>query len=411
MDVATFVEQARKGLVDLQPGEWEATVAAGMSLVDEHPDAVYDIAVALMNASVQGGYVLQELLPFMPEEHWIILAPLALTALEHDANNTTAISVLEKAVFQAPTSLHLYLDRLLIAGTEAIFSFEYAFHESTVEDVRFLLDDGYGDYDRLDVDRGLLATQLPEVMRQVQARCSNVEHFADALADVGYEVDGDAYQQLYPDRVLHLAFPLDDPDALPTAVPGMPAGFRSASHPTWTLPELGAPRYRFGGRGATTCDRCGDVIDHLLTLSPIPDGLGIRGLTQLEIAVCLSCWAEEGEESYQHDVQGRPHDLPHRDPAHDHKWRQVESLPETTVGLAALGPRWRWQAWDHSENLNRLGGLPFWVQYPEYQPCPLCDRSMHFLLQLNLDEITSDGLGYVLWCNLCKVSHFRQQQT
>jgi hypothetical protein len=91
--------------------------------------------------------------------------------------------------------------------------------------------------------------------------------------------------------------------------------------------------------------------------------------------------------------------------------RQIEkvALWRKHEGGDTGGFRWQWQTVSHIlENINRLGGHPTWVQYPEYRPCPMCHRTMSFFLQLKLDEL---GLGYVLWCDQCKVSCLLTQQT
>ena len=98
------------------------------------------------------------------------------------------------------------------------------------------------------------------------------------------------------------------------------------------------------------------------------------------------------------------------------------------MALADLGPRWQRQDWggfNGRENLHRIGGHPTWVQKAEYVPCPLCNTVSTFLMQLDeglltIDELRGDtwdwdwsggGMGYILWCNSCKVSSFLEQYT
>jgi len=411
MDVTAFIRHAIDGFSQRGTDDWSTTYAAGLRLVHEHPDAVYDIAVALIGASIDTLTFIDNILPFLPMDRWAALVALAIPSLERDMDNATALSVVDRASFQAPATLHPSLAAVLTFGEHRGYGFDEAFHGATLTDVRFLMKDVATAHDALFVCRGLLATRLPEAMRFVQA--AYPEDFAWELAGVGFEQDGNILRQLYPDRVLHLAFPLDRQDQLPTAARSALSRLHSLTHPTWAPLERGTGRYRFGGQGTTSCEQCRDTLDHLLTLSPIPRNLGVEDLPQLELAACLSCLAEEGTLAYRHDGNGQPHDLPHPNP-HVVDKADVRPLPETTVSLADLGTRWRWQAVGESngrENLNRLGGHPSWVQYAEYYPCPTCNRTMRFLLQLDVDELNSDGLGYVLWCNHCKVSRFLTQQT
>lgn len=413
MDVDAFIRYAVNGSSWRPPDEWSATRAAGLRLVHDRPHAVYDIAAALVGASVDTLTFIDDILPFLPADRWVALVTRAISALAGDMDNPAAMSVVDRASFQAPATLHPYLAGVLTVGEYRGYGFDEAFHGATLADVRFLMGGAETAYDDLLVCRGLLATRLPEALRFVRA--AYPDGFAYELAGVGFEQDGDMFRQLYPDRVLHLAFPLDQRDQLPAAVRQAVSMLQPLIHPTWAPLERGTGRYRVGGRGTTSCARCGIALDHLLTLSPVPRGMGVGDLAQLELATCLSCLAEEGALSYRHDEHGRPRDLPHPNPPASSIGRMdVSPLPETTVALADMGARRRWQAVGASngrENLNRLGGHPSWVQYAAYHPCPVCNRTMRFLLQLDVDELNPDGLGYVLWCDDCKVSRVLTQQT
>ena len=86
------------------------------------------------------------------------------------------------------------------------------------------------------------------------------------------------------------------------------------------------------------------------------------------------------------------------------------------VHLVETPARWRWQSWGASngrENLHRVGGFPSWIQSAEHPACPGCEARMHFLMQMDSDLPTADGrgwlwgsggMGYVFWCDGCKIS-------
>ncbi|SUA50259.1 Uncharacterised protein [Paenibacillus thiaminolyticus] len=78
--------------------------------------------------------------------------------------------------------------------------------------------------------------------------------------------------------------------------------------------------------------------------------------------------------------------------------------------------RWRTQDWALSngrENLCRIGGMPSWIQDAQYPSCPECRETMAFIAQLDSDLPLADGgewmwgsggIGYLFWCDCCKVS-------
>jgi hypothetical protein len=174
-----------------------------------------------------------------------------------------------------------------------------------------------------------------------------------------------------------------------------------------------------GGPSTTLCDVCQEPANHLLTLSPVPDGLGVTGLTTLELLTCHSCLSGEiGMLVCQHDaVSGRARPI---NSGHVRRWSGVESGPALAAPVALLdhGPRWRWQRWGDG-NMDRVGGHPTWIQQAEYPPCPRCGQPAHFLLQIDsglprdpaypVEWVSewywgSGGLLYVFWCDRCRVS-------
>ena len=166
-----------------------------------------------------------------------------------------------------------------------------------------------------------------------------------------------------------------------------------------------------------TCDVCGHPAHNLLALDPVPDGYGVTGLPRLEIATCLSCLGWERERlAYAHDADGCPQGLTTADPRVIPQFTMAPLL-EAWVGLADLGPRWRWQEWGNQEqNLHRLGGHPVSVQRGKYIECARCGQISIFLLQLESPLVTGDGADYreflwgmggvcyVFWCDDCKIS-------
>ena len=155
---------------------------------------------------------------------------------------------------------------------------------------------------------------------------------------------------------------------------------------------------------------CHQPLCGLLTLDPLPQGLGVTGHQRLDLVTCLSCvgWSEPVL-FFQHDLSGEASmigELSEQQPQFPE-----EPFPETQVGLVPTPSRWKWQAWEG--NLHRLGGEPTWLQRAEYSTCPQCERTMPLLMQLG-DGLPSGkrrswdwgsgGIAYVCWCDTCSIS-------
>jgi len=350
-------------------------------------------------------------LSFLPLEDWPRAVQIAVSALLQDKTNKAAQSVVSCASLQCPGALHPYLKQLF--GL-----MEYDFHQAcrgaNLEDVMFLF--AYCNSEDWNVHysacEGLLETRIPDAMKFVKTCEKNHYNY---LFSVGFEESNDGFRQLYSDKVLHLAFPFNYLDCM---VPDM-GWAANIDHPTWVVASSDRQQYRFGGVSEARCRLCGEQVSHLITLDPVPDGIGITGLARVELAVCLSClgWKKEIL-SYQHNEEGKPRAL---DYAESFSAPQFVELPleETMVNLVDLGIRWRWQEWNN-ENLHRLGGHPTWIQSAEYPCCPICERTSSFLMQLNSDLRDGNGhqflwgtggIGYVFWCDQCRVSSFLLQCT
>jgi len=224
---------------------------------------------------------------------------------------------------------------------------------------------------------------------------------------VDCEQEAGGFRALVPTTVRHLRFP--------TGYIERPAYLKEFPFPTWETLSLEAPSYRFGGVLDTTCGLCGSPLHHLLTLDPIPQGLGVTRISKLALATCLSCGGYETEWLFfLHDGDGTP--SPHN-PAATKRPPQFPARPlmEIQVGIADTPPRWRWQDWGLSnsrEHLHRLGGHPCRVQSAEFPSCPCCARTMTFLMQLDSELKTEDGyllwgsggVAYLFWCDACRVS-------
>lgn len=393
-----------------QARKWDS-MSAILPIAQFGPDGIIGFIEAVIQEIPNCHTYTDAALSFLPLEDWPQVVRIAVNALLQDKMNQAAQSVIRCASLQCPGALHPYLEQLFEL-------MEYHFHQAcrgaNLEDVMFLF--GYCNSEDWNVHysacEGLLETRIPDVMKFVKTCERNHYNY---LFSVGFEESNDGFRQLYSDKVLHLAFPVSYLDRM---VPDM-GWAANIDHPTWVMTSSDRQPYRFGGVSEARCGLCGEQVPHLITLDPVPDGIGITGLARVELAVCLSClgWKKEIL-FYQHNKEGRPRALDYAESFSTPQFVEIP-LEETTVNLVDLGARWRWQEWNN-ENLHRLGGHPTWIQSAEYSCCPVCERTSSFLMQLNSDLRDGDGhqflwgtggIGYVFWCDQCKVSSFLWQCT
>lgn len=168
------------------------------------------------------------------------------------------------------------------------------------------------------------------------------------------------------------------------------------NHPTWHLPTAGQP-FTIGGEGRGLCPACGRRLVHLVTLNEFGAGI-MPPFPRLRIETCDGSLEPA---YYSHDAAGMPTPIA---PFHSDYGSAIEpASKESTVRLAPTPPRWLRQSWGISnsrQNLFRLGGLPSWVQGPQFPLVPGTDREMKFLLQF--DSLAgffwgSGGMLYVFW--------------
>jgi hypothetical protein len=248
------------------------------------------------------------------------------------------------------------------------------------------------------------------------AACAEPERRAAQwdLASFGFEVHEGRLRRLWPELMGHLRFP-----------PGYLTGWRAereevARPPGEAIPALGA--LPFGGvvEGRTP-DGHAIPLHHALTLDPVPTGLGIT-TPRLVLATSLDALLDEGAPHYhRHDPSGAVV-TPHRrvgDP--DLRKATHPAIRSASVAIVRSPAERRFQSWGESngeESLFRLGGLPVFVQEPQYPGCIDCQRPMIHLLSLDSGlpleapgphgtlhlDWGSGGVANVFWCDACRVS-------
>ncbi|MER8863940.1 hypothetical protein NKI19_09460 [Mesorhizobium sp. M0751] len=168
------------------------------------------------------------------------------------------------------------------------------------------------------------------------------------------------------------------------------------NHPTWHLPGAGPP-FTVGGEGSAVCPACRERLIHLVTLDNLGSELTMR-IPRLRIETCANSLQPT---YYSHDAAGM---LTPIAPLHSpYIVRPAQAAEKRTVQLAPTPKRWLRQSYGISnsrQNLFRLGGLPSWIQGPQFPVVPGTEREMKFLLQF--DSLAgffwgSGGMLYVFW--------------
>ncbi|MDG3002714.1 hypothetical protein [Paludisphaera mucosa] len=408
-----------------EQGVRAAPVEEAVELGRSSPEAVFDLAAAVVDRFPDGGTFLDAALGYLPDDRWDGLVGLALDALDRDGENEAADAVIAHAGLQALPSLHGQLDRLFRLRPNAGTNYEnWPWRESGDRDVepqvRRIEDPGLADELRQKAWRILLETRSPGAVARALALANRVhpvvagfgpEAGVEAcLRQAGLTRDGAGIRRLAPDGLFHVVFPggfFEQPRP----------PWLARVHPTWTLePSPEFPPMRFGGRADGECPLCRGRLHRLIDLDPVPSDLGVTGLGRLEIATCLPCLGWElAPLFYHHAENGHAVGVAYHGPTIIPQF-PAEALRESEVRLAVTPGRWRWQDWGLSnsrENLTRIGGEPGWIQDAEHPDCPTCGRVMGHLMQLDSDLPTgeggewlwgSGGIGFVSWCDRCKVS-------
>jgi uncharacterized protein (TIGR02996 family) len=411
------------------------------------PHGIRPLSAALIDANVRSYFWHRGLLSYLPEGDWPALVEHALAALAGNGQRELPVDVLEEASRQCPAALHPHLDTLFTGNFLALRYQNHPWRNSGQRHSSFLSriveDNTAQPHQRLRAFECLLETRDPAAVAFALSRAEMVHADAAAtghsfdrwrnvyLAEVGMVHEAGQLRRVHGERVLHLVFP---PEYL--GIDNV-RGWRQI-HPTWRCPVDQSKPLAFGGTCAgSRCSNCNGAIHHLLTLDPVPEGLGVTGLPRLQLGVCLSClgW-ERSPLFYVHDSEGQPSPVePHPEPDPDDPgvplWASYAKpqfptgpLKPTSVYLGEAGQRWHWQEWGASnacQNLHRIGGPPTWVQSAHYATCPRCGRTMSFLMQLdsNLPLAGGDsewlwgsgGMGYGSWCDECRVSGWFWQCT
>jgi hypothetical protein len=391
------------------------------------PERVGELVTRIVREIPKGGTFLDMVISFMPLEDFPDVVRAALDVLARDPENEAAGDTILRASMQNVQSLHPHLSRIfeLRVNHQSYYQF-YPWRESGMLHADYLKkvigDTSKDDDMKKDAWRALLETRDPEAMKLFR----DGNNLADSdipleywFKYVGFEMQpSGGFRQLYAAQLYHILFPET------YMGPAVMAWIRETRHPTWgwDMDQAGMAEARFGGSIHGKCPVCGRGLHPLLTLDPVPEGIGVTGIGRLSLSACMRCVFYGNPVFYRHAAGGGMEALDGAETHQGDDWWDADMAPltETAFRLWKTPARWKWQ--DHAiansrENLFRLGGDPPWIQNPDYLTCPTCGETMSFLGCLDSDIPVDGGEGetlmwddggmcYIAWCDRCKVSGY-----
>lgn len=403
-----------------------------LRLVTSAPEEIASLARAIMQEIPTGGQFLDAALMFLPESDWPQLVEAAVQHLRQNIENKAAADVISNAALQCVQALHPFLPELFhLEESLQFYIGVFPWRETGDLHLGFLtlmlhaedesLSETNAEEMRWRAFLALLETRHPEALTRaweaLPAFEAPTEWLRWRLWEKDYEQNENGFRRMPLAVVRHLQFPEGYVERFDYS--------KDWPLPTWEKLPPDAYRYRFGGVMENMCGLCGSPLCHLITFDPVLEEMGVTGLSKLSLATCLSCLgsnlgSEEQALFFRHDVEGEPttYNAPETPQPNG---GSMPPLMETQVAISETPPRWQWQDWgasDGRENLHRLGGHPCWIEGAEFPTCPVCARTMPFLMQLDSGLKDAEGLtmswgdsgiAHLFWCDACRISAMTYQ--
>lgn len=426
------MEEAYRMLIDsFLEKKWKSNPYEKMQeIANKNPVQITELIMYALSKLTESVTFIDAAYSFLPIDDWDKIIDYSIELLKTEKNIKIAESAIEYASLQCPNKLQKYFkDIFTLCPNKGSYSENWFCRGATKEVISFLKNlletESEMTQERFEkICDCLINTQNEEAIAYAyeKIKSKNIasdrwkEYSNELIQDSGYTYES-GFKKLYSNSLMHIIFPNDYFNK------NVPIWLSKDSHPTWKLNDSTFQMATFGGDAESNCRICSGKNHHILTFNRIPENSVIKSLTELSLCVCLSClgWEEESL-FYLHDEKGNPQHLINDFNPHEPQFPAV-SLKQTNVSLVSTPVRWMYQSWGMSnsrENLNRIFGLPTWVQSPQYLSCPKCNKTMSFLLQLDSDIPTSDshewlwgsgGICYVFWCDHCWISGYMWQCT
>ncbi|HLO43419.1 MAG TPA: hypothetical protein VK175_03730 [Leadbetterella sp.] len=419
-----MTEKAKQLIIDFKNNGWQTPnlYERLFDLTTNSTDTFY-FATEYLKSFDKNATIFNDILSYIDKFQFADLINSALEILKKQKNEN-AESVIEYASLQFPELLHNYLELIFeLKPNERTYYADYPWRNLSSDRTQIfkekLISSETNITDKQKLFRCLLETRNLETINFAYGYAltnklfdnENLEDFLVAhLELVGFTKRNDNIENYCQSIVRHFSFNKnyfsDD----------RPIHINKKKHPTWNL-KANETKYKFGG---FLQDDDKNPFIHLVTFDKIPSGLKISGLSSLTLGMHIRELNECGAVFYQHDNFGKPSKIG--------ETKEIDiysDLPikETEISLAETPNRWTFQSWGSSnsrENLFRLGGEPTWIQSAEVLVCPISNKKMDFLLQLDTDlpdiengevYFGSGGICYAFWCDKTKVSGYIMQCT
>lgn len=184
---------------------------------------------------------------------------------------------------------------------------------------------------------------------------------------------------------------------------------RIAKKPPLSEPSLAVPcRVPM----ASNCPACGSVLSWLFDFSALPPRFfaGDREGAPRKLLCCLNCACPSPVFSHYSpagDAQWHPGTVSSESDPFEPRSECLCQLSSAPFPPFATAHPFR------LDDASTLGGLPMWLQDPEYPRCPDCAKPMRFLAQFDNLAMpqAEEGIYYAFFCRACQVAAVSYQQT
>jgi hypothetical protein len=248
-------------------GVGAAPIQEATNLAVASPEAVFDLARAVIRRFPEGGTFLDAVLSYLLESLWDGLVSFALDALADSNDNDAACSIIAYARLQNPSSLHPHLDRIFNQRPNERAYYEnypwMALGDGHFEFLRGVIEGPDQEPGRkLKAWRAMLQTRHPDwlvyaLMHDEPVLAPNPwTSISDTIKAyfhlLGQHREERGIRRLCPDSLHHLVFQerYFEGQSRPP--------WLARVHPTWRLePSHGLAPMRFGGQAQGNCSVCG----------------------------------------------------------------------------------------------------------------------------------------------------------
>jgi len=181
-------------------------------------------------------------------------------------------------------------------------------------------------------------------------------------------------------------------------------------YPLLTLPESESTEVSCRAETDKPCEACGKSLSWLFDFGSVAESFWVKtyGNAPQRILFCDRCslfapfystYDQEGGASFLHAESAHLEPLEER-PAQQ-RFINYSPLPTFALTKAFV-----------IDDSTSVGGIPSWLQNPDYPKCIKCGESMRFIAQFDCGSLPhEEGMFYAFYCEGCRVTAVNFQQT